>query len=94
MVVSDTPAPRPPRTGLGFATPKANIVKASKQILNTIKEGDCQEQLWQLKGLQMQGAWTKQNDAMFEDVTWRKLLYEGYGRTISFQMNSILNTLP
>ena len=92
--VWDTPASRPPRAGLGFVTPKARVVKPRKQILNTIREGDCQEQLRHLKGLQMQGAWTKWADTMFEDMTWRKLLYEGYGRTISFQMNAILNTLP
>ena len=92
--VSVIPASRPPRAGLGFVTPKAPVVKPRKQILNTIREGDCQEQLRHLKGLQIQEAWTKWADTMFDDMTWRKLLYEGYGKTISFQMNAILNTLP
>ena len=82
------------RAGLGFRHDKQEKIKPRKQILNTIHEGDCQDQLSHLKSLQMQGSWLKWRDTMFEDLTWKKLLYEGYGRTFSFQLNCVLNTLP
>ncbi|XP_065177134.1 uncharacterized protein LOC135806900 [Sycon ciliatum] len=90
---------RPPsssshRAGLGARAPKQHSKPPRKDFLQTFEEINAQEQILRLKTLQVQGKWLEWTSVMWQDLSWKSLLYGGTGKDLKFLLASTLDVLP
>ncbi|XP_065191376.1 uncharacterized protein LOC135822521 isoform X1 [Sycon ciliatum] len=90
---------RPPsssshRAGLGAPAPKQRSKPPRKDLLQTFEEINAQEQILRLKTLQVQGKWLEWTSVMWQDLSWKSLLYGGTGKDLKFLLASTLDVLP
>ncbi|XP_065196762.1 uncharacterized protein LOC135828238 [Sycon ciliatum] len=90
---------RPPsssshRAGLGARAPKQHSKPPRKDLLQTFEEINAQEQILRLKTLQVQGKWLEWTSVMWQDLSWKSLLYGGTGKDLKFLLASTLDVLP
>ena len=78
--------------GVGYA-PKVNIPYKKKLGLKS-DELEEDKRIQHAVQLEMQGSWTKWENIMNQDLTWKSLLYGYSPNLLSFALNSVQLTLP
>jgi len=83
---------RQPHRGLGCVPSSAR--SSSNTLSAIIRQVDMDTQISRLCGLAMQGAWSRWDELMSQDLTWNRLLHGFTSHTLKFLLNATTNTLP